>query len=393
MNILMISNYVPFSWEGGNSRFTYLLDMIDTKSNKLELITSNFRHEKKEHRTIDEKQLKKSKYKITLLNEPGYKKNVSLKRFYSHYILSKNLKKYLKTIEKPDVIYCAIPSLDLAKEAAKYAKQNNIKFIIDVQDLWPEAFQMVFNIPIISSLIFTPFRLIANYIYKSADEIIAVSETYANRAATVNKKYKNKLSVFLGTDLKKFDSIEKKEKNNKKITLVYVGTLGHSYNLNDTIKAIKILNDKGYNNIEFKILGNGPLMKEFEQNANSLQINATFLGRLPYNEMVKEMCQCDIAINPIMKGAAQSIINKVGDYAAAGLPVISTQECQEYRELIESRNIGLNCDNDPKDIAKKLEILIKNKKTREEMGKNNRKLAEEKFDRKQTYKEIIKLMF
>ena len=45
------------------------------------------------------------------------------------------------------------------------------------------------------------------------------------------------------------------------------------------------------------------------------------------------------------------------------------------------------------EIAKKLEILIKNKKTREEMGKNNRKLAEEKFDRKQTYKEIIKLMF
>ncbi len=36
-----------------------------------------------------------------------------------------------------------MPSLDVAKVAAKYAKENNIRFIIDIQDLWPEAFRMV----------------------------------------------------------------------------------------------------------------------------------------------------------------------------------------------------------------------------------------------------------
>ena len=117
-------------------------------------------------------------FKITLLDEPGYKKNVCLKRFYSHYKLGKVLKKYLRDIsDKPDVIYCGIPSLSCASIAAKYGKKHKIRFIIDVQDLWPEAFKLVLHIPILSDLIFTPFTLLANKSYRSADAIIGVSET------------------------------------------------------------------------------------------------------------------------------------------------------------------------------------------------------------------------
>ena len=74
--------------------------------------------------------------------------------------------------------YIAVPSLDVAKIAAEYAEKNNIRFIIDVQDLWPEAFKMVFNVPFISDILFYPMLKQADYIYKAADEIIAVSQTY-----------------------------------------------------------------------------------------------------------------------------------------------------------------------------------------------------------------------
>ena len=392
MKILMVSNFVVFPWEGGNSRFTYILDNLNCDEHDVELVTSSFFHFAKKTRKQEE--LKKTPYKVTLIDEPGYEKNVSLKRFYSHYKLGKNLEKYLKSMkEKPDVIYCAIPSLDMAKVAAKYAKKNKIRFIIDVQDLWPEAFKMVFKMPLVSNVIFYPINKTANYIYKAADEIIAVSETYANRAVVVNNKYKNKLSVFLGTELENFDKIEKKKKEKEdEIVLTYIGTLGHSYNLSDTIKALKILQDKGYNNLKFKIMGAGPLKENFEELIKQLNVNAEMTGRLPYEKMVQELCACDIAINPIMKGAAQSIINKVGDYAAAGLPVVSTQECPEYRNLIDNKKIGLNCENDPVDIAEKIEKLINDSELRNKMGKNNRKLAEEKFDRKKTYKEIVELI-
>ena len=43
-------------------------------------------------------------------------------------------------------------------------------------------------------------------------------------------------------------------------------------------------------------------------------------------------------------------------------------------------------------MAEKIEILYKDKELRESLGKNNRKLAEEKFDRVKSYKEIKELI-
>lgn len=395
MDIVIVSQYLRNieDLNNNNSRFVYLAKLLaKNKKNNIEIITSDFSHSQKNHFS---KVGQIDNIKITVCHEPGYQKNVSLKRFYSHYILSKNLKKYLKKLsKKPDIIYCSVPSLSFAQVAAQYAKKNNIKFIIDIQDLWPEAFKMVFKIPIIKDIIFLPLQMQANYIYKQADTIIAVSETYVNRAATVNKKCKNKLSVFLGTELKYFDECKEKNKviyNDNKIRLVYIGTLGHSYDLTSVMDALKILKDRGYKNLEFIIMGDGPLKEKFELYAKENQINCTFTGQLKYPEMVGKLCACDITVNPIVKKAAQSIINKVGDYAAAGLPVISTQECQEYRNLVDNYKIGYNCkNNDSKDIADKIELLIKNKNQRKTMGQNNRKLAEEKFNREATYNKILK---
>ena len=267
-DILIIANYISTKYEKGNCRFTYLADMLIEKEKQcnIEIITSNFEHITKKHRNEEENISSYKNYKLTMINEPGYKKNISIKRIYSHLVLGKNLYKYLKNRKKPDVIYCAVPSLDLAYEAAKYAKRNNIKFIVDIQDLWPESFKMVFNIPVISNTIFKPMEFKANYIYKNADEIVAVSETYVNRGLEVNKKGAKGISAFLGTELDYFDKFKEKyivEKPEDEIWLTYIGTLGHSYNIRLVMDALKIVQDKGINNIKFMVIGDGPLREKF----------------------------------------------------------------------------------------------------------------------------------
>lgn len=393
--ILIIANFTKLPWEKGNSRFPYIIDLIDKEKYEIELVTSSFSHGDKRQREKQPEDMNLD-YKITLIDEPGYKKNVSLKRFYSHHVFAKNVEKHLGQIEKPDVIYCAVPSLDVAKVAAKYAENNDIKFIIDIQDLWPEAFKMVFNVPIISDIIFYPMKKAADYIYSKADNIVAVSKTYANRAAIVNKKFEKKLSVFLGTDLEYFDEAHKKFEIvpfDDVIRVAYIGTLGSSYDIKSVIDSIKILNEKGIKNILFVVMGNGPLQEEFEAYSKEKDVNCDFTGRMAYEEMVGKLCSCDIAVNPIRKGSAGSIINKVGDYAAAGLPVVNTQESKEYRKLVEDYQIGYNVENgNPVELAEKIELLYKDEILRKRLGDNNRKLAEEKFDRARTYKEIKKII-
>lgn len=397
MKILMIAQYTTFPFEGGNSRFTYLLDLFDYSKNKIEFITSSFYHAKKIKRNIDKNIIKELKYKLTLIDEPGYKKNVSIKRMFSHKVLSKRIKKYLSQMaDKPDVIYCALPSLDVAYEAIKFAKKNKIRFIIDVQDLWPEAFKMALNIPIISELIFYPMKKKADYVYSNASDIVAVSETYVQRALSVNTNIKEGLSVYLGTDLNKFDSFIKTKgkgvsQHSETIKIVYIGTLGTSYDIKLIIDAIQQLYNKGIKNIKFVLIGDGPLKDSFEMYAKNRGIDYEFTGRVDYGKMVKLLCKCDIAVNPIIKSSVASIINKVGDYAAAGLPVINTQNSNEYKNLIDKYKAGFNCTNgDIDDIASKIEILAKDKKLREQLGFGNRIMANELFDREKNYNKIIR---
>ena len=398
MDIVIVAQYLRDieNFEGNNSRFVYLAKLLaESGKHTVEIVTSDFSHGKKEHFA---KTGCLEGVTVTVCHESGYPKNVCLKRFISHRGLAKNIREYLRGRKKPDVLYVAVPSLAVAQVCAEYCTSSHVRFVIDVQDLWPEAFQMVVNIPFVSDVGFFPMKMQANRIYAVADEIIGVSQTYVNRVLKVNRKCAQGHSVYLGTRLEKFDSLRQEpipyKKQEGECWIVYVGTLGHSYDLTCVMNALNILyHQREMHNIRFMVMGDGPLRQKFQQHADLLNIPVTFTGMLSYDQMVPLLCACDIAVNPIMHGAAQSIINKVGDYAAAGLPVVNTQECPEYRHLVTSYNMGINCTNgDVEELADAFEHLVRNSELREEMGQNNRRLAEERFDRAATYPVIVNVI-
>ncbi len=391
MDIVIIAHFITEFVKEGTSRFVYLSEQL-SQSHDVEIVTSKFDHILKKQRTVQEYDLKT---KITLLDEPTYKKNVCLKRFLSHKSFGKQVKKYLESRRVPDIIYCAVPSLDCAYYVAQYTQKHNIKLIIDIQDLWPEAFKMVFNVPVVSDILFYPMMRKADYIYSCADKIVGVSKTYCERAKKVNKKDAECIPVFLGTKLDFFDKYVKEnrvERNDNKFILGYCGTLGHSYDIKCVLDAMIHLRNNGHSNISFWIMGDGPLRKEFETYAIENQLDVVFYGRVPYPKMCGLIASCDVCINPISKGAAQSIINKHGDYAASGLPVISTQSTFEYRELIEKYKCGINCEcSNAIDVADAVLYLKHNNDEKTCMGANARQMAEALFNRNFSYLQIVSL--
>jgi len=394
MDILMVSHLIGSFDKGDNDRFKYLANLLVEDGHSVELVTSDFEHHKKKYRgTYDENLFP---FKTTMLHEPSYKRNISIKRIYCHYSFSRRIKEYLEKRKIPDVIYCSIPPLKTAVVVSNFVKKNKIKFIIDVQDLWPEGFKIAFNVPVIKNILFAPMMIQANTAYRAADEIVAVSKTYADRALRVNKKCTDVHSVYLGTDLRLFDEFVSNsviDKPRDEVWLAYIGNIGYSYDFTCVMEALVILKKNGINNIKFIVMGDGQLKSKFKEYAKANNIYSEFTGRLDYGKMVSLLSACDIAVNPIIKASAGSIVNKVGDYAAAGLPVINTQESEEYRKIVEEYNIGFNCENgNSEDMAKKIQCLYENIELRKTMGRNNRKLAEDKFDRNITYREIVSVM-
>jgi glycosyltransferase involved in cell wall biosynthesis len=348
-------------------------------------------------------------YAVRLVSEPGYTQNISIRRLLSHRSYAKNLYNALAADTAFDLVYCAVPSTDQGIAALRYSKERKIPLIVDIQDIWPEAFELVFHAPVISDMIFAPMRRAVGRVYSGADAIVAVSQTYAD----VGMKYRARLLrgdtgeatvAFLGTDLKRFDALAAgspapsaegpgKADGPGEIWVAYIGTLGHSYNIDVITDALAELKGRGIDTIVFKVMGDGPLAERFEAHAATAGIRADFSGRLPYPEMVKQLSASDIAVNPIMPGAAQSIINKVGDYAAAGLPVVNTQDNREYRALVDEYAAGYNRDNgDVTGIADAIEALATDAGLRRRLGAGNRRLAEERFDRGRTYHEVYGLI-
>ena len=97
-----------------------------------------------------------------------------------------------------------------------------------------------------------------------------------------------------------------------------------------------------------------------------------------------------MAVNPIVGKSVASIINKVGDYAAAGVPVVNTQNCTEYRELLETYRAGINCPaGDVDAVARAIGQLYADDSLREQMRQGQQKLAKAKFSRLDTYPAIL----
>ena len=388
--VMLIANYWHFEEEKASSRYRSMADIICEKYD-LEVVTSSFRHLTKKQRDASAFNLQKLPYKVTMLFEPNYYKNISLRRIYSHHKFAMNIKKYLESSEKPDCIIVSVPSLSVGDVVTKFAKKYRIPIIVDIQDLWPEAFKMAIRIPVISDILFAPMMCQANRIYGRADKIMAVSETYVLRGLK-NCQNKDGTSIYIGTDSvlakKAVEGLEV-SKNENEFWVGYIGALGHSYDINTVSKAIRILEDKGINNVVFKVMGDGPLKNDFEKYAKELNIKSDFTGFLDYGTMMATLSKCDVAVNPIVGKSVSSIINKVSDYAMTGSAVINTQNSPEYRELIDKYKAGINVENgNAEAVANAILQLYQDKTMLEQMKANSKRLGEEKFDRNKTYAKI-----
>ncbi len=389
-NIAIVTLAVALENEKGYSRFRFLSNLLSDYYN-VNLITSTFQHWEKRQRNKEKIESLKEKYSISLAYEPGYKKNVDIRRFYSHRVAVKNIIRILNR-NQYDLIYCIIPDNHMAAEIGKYAKKKGIRYIVDVEDLWPEAMEMVSPFPkLINRILLSIFRKDAKIAYECADAFVGTSDEYRD---VPKLKYdilgKNAITVYVGCDLDDFDSgveeyKEKIEKDENEFWVTYAGNLGSSYDIPTLIRVGQEL-FKQYPNVKIKILGGGPLENDFRQIAQEAKCNVEFVGYTPYRKMAAYLVKSDVLINSFVKKAPQSIVTKVGDYLAAGKPMINTLTSPEFRAKVDNDGFGVNVDaENVEELKEEVVKMYMDKKLCATMSYNARRIAEDQFDRKKSY--------
>ena len=402
MKIWLLNPFDPLPGEAFRpGRYTTLVNLLIQNGHRVVWWSSNFFHHTKSYR----KEIKEIPgLKIILLPTSRYKRNISLRRVVNHYIFAKSFERRFKEIkDSPDVILVSCPPLISAKVAIKVAKKLKIKCIIDIRDLWPEAFEMILPFKI-GKIFFWPIKKYVDNIYDSADALMAVSQTYRNRALSVSKnKFKKSLVYSLGIDLNLFDSLTQ-EKNSFEIEkkagefwFTYIGTIGKSYDIETILKCARLLLSS-HPNIKFFIAGDGPDFTRIKKLAERYKlVNCKFLGWFSFKDMISLLKKADVGLNTIVAKSKTTFPNKLFDYMAAKLPIINSVG-GEFKNLLESENIGRQyIAGNPDSLKEAILYLYNQPKKCKIMGENARKLVEREFDRNKIYprfekflKEVIK---
>lgn len=397
--IAVITMGVRLNDEKGYTRFRYICEFLTDAGYEVDLITTTFQHWEKAQRDIEKIRKDSYTFGIKFIYEPGYAKNVDLKRVKSHREAAKNLRALLEKEGDYDLLYAEIPPNDVALAAAEYAKKKGIPFVVDVNDLWPEAMRMVLDVPVVSDVLFYPLKRDAEAVYRLADGVIGTSDEYRDRPFQNQDREIPRETVYVGNELRVFDEGAAQCRNQVKkeegeFWVTYAGTIGTSYDIRTMILASEELTRRGHDNIKFKILGGGPLKEELEELVSSRQISGVeFVGYAPYDKMAAYLKASDILVNSFVKKAPQSIVTKIGDYLAAGKPMINTCMSPEFRAKVETDGFGINImPEDAQILADAVWELHEDKERCAEMGKQARRIAQEQFDRPVAYRKIEEMI-
>jgi len=397
--IAMIATDIALAGEKGLGRMFYLAELFCSYGYEVDLLTSKYQHWLKVFRTEEQMAqiAEKSRCNVVFFDEMGYTKNVQLKRIISRRQLTKNIHNYLKT-NHFDLIYSQIPDNHLASVAASHAKKMGIPFVVDIEDLWPEAMRMVLDVPVVSDVLFSYFTLTAKKTYRLADAAVGSSDTYRDEPLKYRVQIPKRVTVYVGNEMGEFDreaaeSLDKVEKSDGEFWVTYAGTLGTSYDIATLIRAADILQKQGIRNLRVVLLGDGPLRSEFESVAKSLCGNVTFVGYVPHSLMAAYLVKSDVTINSLVSKASQSIVSKIGDYLASGHPMINTGLDPEFWAKVEHDGFGVNVKpEDPEALAAVIRDLMEHPEKCEQMGNIARQIGQEQFDRPHAYQKIIRLV-
>ena len=182
--------------------------------------------------------------------------------------------------------------------------------------------------------------------------------------------------------------LKKKLKLDKKKIILFVGKLIKRKRPIDFLKLAKL--NSSNKKFHFIMIGNGDLMKNCKIyiSKNKLK-NISLVGFTNQSKLRQFYCISDLLILPSFYETWGLTINEA---FAAGIPAICTSKCGASNDLIINKKTGFTYNvGDIKDLKKKTDLILNNKKLSNQMKKNIKKYIK-LYDKKFTVNSILKIL-
>lgn len=231
------------------------------------------------------------------------------------------------SLTKPaDVVYGSSPQLLAAAAALLVARLKGASFVMEVRDLWPESIVAMGHLRE-GSLVHRILMGLEGTLYRGADRIVVVTPGWEDHFEAFGVDRSRVVAISNGTEAADFvvsddrDTL-RREYGISGYTAVYAGAHGPANRVDLTLDAAEALPD-----VNFLMIGSGSEKQWAIDEAGRRGLaNVEFRDPIPKAELPRLLRACDVGLHVIAplkvldKGMSP---NKLFDYLAAGLPVVS----------------------------------------------------------------------
>ena len=284
---------------------------------------------------------------------------------------------------RPDVVLGSSPHPIAAFAAWLLAKRHRAPFVFEVRDLWPDTLiQMGLKNP----AVIKPLAALERFLYQQAALIPVLTEGIGESIEA--KGVPAEKVLFLPNASKRPEPIEPESRQATRrrmnwqdsIVAIYAGAHGPANGLEEVIDATSSL--QGQARLKLVFLGDGPSKDDLQRKAAG-RSDIEFLDPVPKNEVSSLLRAADIGIlslrnTKVFEGARP---NKIFDYMANGLPVLTTIGGEAAR-VLEEAQAG---DYVPfSELAHALKRLARDESRRKTMGQSGFQYVSSTMTREQT---------
>jgi glycosyltransferase involved in cell wall biosynthesis len=387
-------------------RSTMLAEALSEHGYRVTQFISNFEHRSKSFRTAQSYDVESPvRYRIEVIPSTAYRSHISLDRVRYERTFARGLLTSTRSTPAPDFVVLAEPAIfyyDIILRGLLASRSTAL--VLDVIDLWPELFALVFPRMLrpASGVLLTPLYYWRRRLYRRADGLVAVARDYLERTSKLVPSGIPRDVVYWSFDERRdADDGQGGPSDTRLRALIsarqpgetwalYAGTLGENYDIRGIVDASRQLSSasRGPLPVKFIVAGDGPLASYCRAQENE---TFTFLGRLGAADLGFLYRHGDIALCTYRGESTVAFPIKAFDYLRNGLPIVNSLG-RDLGALIREKRVGINYD--PRRtgaLAAAVESLTSDPILRQQMSDDARRVSAE-FSRQKQYERFVRLL-
>ena len=251
-----------------------------------------------------------------------------------------------------DVVYASSPHLLTGLAGLMVARARRAGFVLEIRDLWPQILADMGRMES-TSLVYRLVKRLELFLYRHADEIVVLAEGCGEAIRADSPDAKRITFLPNGSDPALFAVDESRETLRTRyqmegMVFAYAGAHGPANGLNLVLDAAERIR-QDLPDVNFLLVGDGlekPKLRA-EVAARGLT-NVRFHDPIPKSEVPSLLRAADVGLHvladvPLFRYGVSP--NKVYDYMAAGLPVI-TNSPGEVERIVDLAGAGVAVEPD-----------------------------------------------